>query len=394
MPGALDGIRILDFSRYQQGPFATVMLSDLGADVIKVEERGDGDVGRRIGLRPDGWCAYFEAHNRNKRSITIDVRKPQGREIIYKLVPELDVIVDNFRPGVMERLQLDLETLRRYNAAIITASATGFGERGTERERPAFDSVSQAIGGIMVNQGGGPGRPPLSMMGGAADQIGAMVLALGIAAAIIARERQGLGQHVEASLLGSQLALQAFQITDFLHDGFQHPTPQRQIPTFAYYPTADGKWLSLGIIGSNKWWPELCDALGRPDLRDDPRFADPFARDDNREALLAELDAIFARRPRDEWIRVLEAAGVPCGPVNDYAAVVKEPQVLANDYVTTLDHPALGTVGVIGSPITMSETPAGPRHTGPELGQHTEEILLELGYSWDDIVRLKDGEVI
>ena len=394
MPGALDGIRILDFSRYQQGPFATVMLSDLGADVIKVEERGDGDVGRSIGLRPDGWCAYFEAHNRNKRSITIDVRQPQGREIIYKLVPELDVVVDNFRPGVMERLQLDLDTLRPYNPAIITASATGFGERGTERERPSFDSVSQAIGGIMVNQGGGPGLPPLSMMGGAADQIGAMVLALGIAAAIIARERQGLGQHVEASLLGSQLALQAFQITDFLHDGFQHPTPQRQIPTFAYYRTADDNWIALGMIGSNKWWPELCDALGRPDLRDDPRFADPFARDDHREALLAELDAIFAQRPRDEWIRVLEAAGVPCGPVNDYAAVVKHPQVLANDYVTTLDHPSLGQVGVIGSPITMSETPAGPRHTGPELGQHTEEILLELGYSWDDIVGLKDGEVI
>ncbi|HJN91388.1 MAG TPA: CoA transferase, partial [Dehalococcoidia bacterium] len=228
MEGPLDGIRILDFTRYQQGPFSTVLLSDMGADVIKVEERSNGDLGRSLGLQPDGWCAYFEAHNRNKRSITIDPRKPEGQAILYRLVKDIDVVVDNFRPGVMERLGLDLETLRPYNPLIITASATGFGEQGEMARRPSFDVIGQGMGGIMSNQGGGPDEPPMTVMGGMADQVGAMVLALGIAGAVVARERQGVGQHVDASLLGSQVALQGLQLTGFMRDGTQTPSPQRR----------------------------------------------------------------------------------------------------------------------------------------------------------------------
>ena len=193
MPGPLDGIRILDFTRYQQGPYATVLLSDLGADVIKVEERNNGDLGRSLGLQPDGWCAYFEAHNRNKRSITVDSRKPEGQAILHRLVKDVDVVTDNFRPGVMKRFNLDYATLSVINPKIITASASGFGSEGPDAAEPSFDSIGQAMGGIMINQGGGPGNRPMSVMGGTADQVGAMVFALGICSALLARERTGIG---------------------------------------------------------------------------------------------------------------------------------------------------------------------------------------------------------
>jgi CoA:oxalate CoA-transferase len=393
MPGPLDGVRILDFTRYQQGPYATVMLSDLGADVIKVEERLNGDLGRSLGLQPDGWCAYFEAHNRNKRSITIDPRTEKGRAIIYKLVPEVDVVTDNFRPGVMKRLGLDFETLKHHNPRIITASASGFGPEGPNTYEPSFDIIGQGMGGIMVTEGGGPGCPPRSAMGGLADQVGAMVFALGITSAIVARDRQGVGQHVDVSLLGSQVALQSMQLTGFMRNDHQAPTPQKSNPVFAHYMGSDGKSLTIGLLDP-KWWPALCRTLEREDLLTDERFVTPRNRFQNREALVQELERAFGCKPRDEWLRLLKEADVPCGPVNSYADVATDPQVLANRYITELEHPSLGPIRVVGSPIRMSATPTGPRAPAPELGQHTEDILLGLGYTWDDIARLKEEEVV
>ena len=392
MAGPLDGIKILDFTRYQQGPYATVMLSDLGAEVLKVEPR-EGDPGRSLGLKPDGWCAYFEAHDRNKRSMTIDVRKPEGKAIVYKLVEEYDVVTDNFRPAVMGRLGLDWESLSKVNPRVITATATGFGPEGPYAHRPSFDSIGQAMGGIMYVQGGGPEGPPEDVMGGMADQVGAMVFALGISSAIIARERQGVGQHVDVSLFGSQLALQAFQLTGMMRDGYQHKTPRRLMPTFSYYPCADGKYISLGIL-LPKWWEALCRVLEREDLITNERFEDVHRRQRNREELLIELDAAFGKRPRDEWVELLMDADVPCGPVNDYAAVSQDPQALENGYIASMEHPSLGEVGVVGSPITLMGTPAGPVSVAPELGQHTEEVLLGLGYDWPAIELLKTAEVI
>ena len=391
--GPLEGIRILDFTRFQQGPYATVLLSDMGADVIKVEERTNGDLGRSLGRQPDGWCTYFEAHNRNKRSITVDVRKPEGREIIYRLVPTVDVVCDNFRPGVMKRLGLDYDTLSAYNPRIITASASGFGPLGPQAEEPSFDIIGQAMGGIMIAQAGGPGNPPVSLIGGLADQVGAIIFALGITAAIVARELHGVGQHVDVSLLGSQLALQNLPLQGFLRTGKQAPSPQRQNPLFTYYRCADDQYLVLGILDP-KWWEPLCRVLERPDLLENPRFATPGDRWCNGAELLAELDAAFAQAPRDEWLRRLKAADIPCGPVNDYAAAVAEPQVAANEYVTELHHPTLGPVKVVSTPIRMTKTPPRPKRTAPELGQHTEEVLLELGYSWEEIEALKKKEVI
>ena len=393
MPGALEGVRILDFTRYQQGPFATVLLSDLGADVIKVEEPTRGDLGRSLGLQPDGWCAYFQALNRNKRSLTIDTRTDEGREIIYRLIPETDVVTDNFRPGTMKRFGLDHESLAAVNPRIITASASGFGPKGPHAHEPSFDSIGQAMGGHMVAQGGGPGAEPSVVIGGMADQVGAMIFALGICAAIAARELHGVGQHVDTSLLGSQLALQGLGLTGFLRQGEQRSGGTRWNPLFTYYPCADGLYLSLGLLDP-KWWPAFCEVLEREDLMVDERFAEPAGRTGNRDALIAELEGTFGTKPRAEWLALLKAAGLPCGPVNDYAAVAKEPQVIANEYLTTLQDPNLGEVGIVGSPIQMSETPVGPKATAPDLGQHTEEILLELDYEWGDIERLKDAGVI
>lgn len=384
----LEGIRILDFTRYQQGPFATVMLSDMGADVLKVEVPDGGDLGRSLGHQPDGWCAYFEAHNRNKRSITIDLRKPEGREIVYRLVKDVDVVTDNFRPGVMKRNGIDYEQLSAINPKIITASASGFGPKGPGAMNPSFDVIGQGMGGIMSNQGGGPNEPPRGVMGGMADQVGAMVFALGITAAIAARELHGVGQHVDVSLLGSQIALQGLQLTGFLRGEVQHPTPERGNATFTYFKSGDGKWVAVGVLDP-KWWPPLCRAVERDDLITDERFEAPRGRHANRLDLLAELDAAFLARPRDEWITRLREHDVPCGPVHDYLAVSKEPQVLANEYITTLEHPHLGPVRVPNSPIRMSKMDVGAQRTAPELGQHTEEVLLDAGYTWEDIERLK-----
>lgn len=393
MAGPLEGITIIDFTRYQQGPYATVMLSDMGADVIKVEERTNGDLGRSLGLQPDGWCTYFEAHNRNKRSITVDVRTPEGRDIIYRLVERADVVADNFRPGVMKRLGLDWETLSRINPRIITASASGFGSEGPQAGRPSFDVIGQAMSGLMVLNGGGPGNVPHSSGAGLADQVGAMVFALGICAAIIDRELHGIGQHVDVSLLGSQVALQGLSLLGYLKNGQQAPTPQRNNPLFTVFPCAGGEWIAIGILDP-KWWPGLCRVLGREDMIVDERFSTPFGRHQNREALLAELDAAFGARARAEWMPLLDEADVPNGPVNDYAAVADDPQVLANRYITAIDHPHLGPIRVVGSPIRMSRSETGPRRTAPELGQHTEEVLLDLGYDWDAIERLKGAGAI
>ena len=264
---------------------------------------------------------------------------------------------------------------------------------GPNANDPSFDIIGQGMGGIMSNQGGGPDEPPQAIMSGAADQVGAMVFALGICAAVVARERQGVGQHVDVSLLGSQVALQALQLTGFLRSGRQHPTPQRANPVFCHFRCGDGKYLTIGLLDP-KWWPGLCRALERAELETDERFATARDRQLNRGALLQELDAAFDRKPRAYWLPALKAADVPCGPVHDYAGVAEEPQVLAMEYITSLDHPNLGPVRVVNSPIRMSKMDVGAQHTAPELGQHTEEVLLKLGYNWDDITRLKDAGVI
>ncbi len=391
--GPLDGIRVLDFTRWQQGPWATVMLGDMGAEVIKLEERTTGDLGRALGRQPDGFCAYFEAHDRNKKSITVDVRTPEGRAIALKLVEHVDVLAHNFRPGVMDRLGLGYEAVKAVNPRIIYASASGFGPVGPLATRPSYDVIGQAMGGIMVTQGGGPEGEPHMVMPGVADQVGAMYFAYGISMALIARERFGFGQQVDASLYGSQIALQAMNVTMALRNGVHQRSRPRGNPTFKPYGCQDGKWLAVGVLDPAVF-PRLCQAVLRPDLATDPRFAEPFARYANADALEVELSAAFAGDTRAAWLERLIAGDVPCGPVQDYIEMGSDPQALENGYITTVDHPNLGSLRVVGSPVRLSETPASITMPAPELGQHTEEILLNLGYDWEQIAALREAKVI
>ncbi|MGI8551572.1 MAG: CaiB/BaiF CoA transferase family protein [Dehalococcoidia bacterium] len=368
MPAPLDGVTILDFTRYQQGPFATVMLSDMGAEVIKVEEREHGDLGRALGLRPDGFCAYFEAHNRNKKSITLDVRTDEGRKLVHQLAERVDVVAENFRPGVMDRLGIGYDALSEINPRIIMASASGFGRKGSKAKRPSYDVIGQAMGGIMVAQGGA-GRDPQMITGGFADHVGAMFLAFGVAMALIARDRYGVGQHVDASLLGGQIAFQPMAFLRHLQPA--GPVGGYENPLFRAYECGDGSWLAIGILDP-KVWPSLMRALGKPELAVDPRFAEPQVRFQHSAELRAELQAIFRSRPRREWMARMEEHDVPAGPVLSHVEVAADPDVIENEYIVEVEHPHIGTIRTPGVPVRLSKTPGTVRSAAPELGQHTE----------------------
>jgi len=399
----LEGIRVIDWTIWQQGPVATTMLADLGADVIKIEERVGGDPGRGIvsmsgvdmGERPN---FYFEANNRNKRGLTLDLKKPEAVEIVQKLVAGADVFVQNFRKGVAGRLELDYESLRAHNDRLIYASATGYGPEGPDSADPSFDQLGLARSGIML-AAGEPDMPPLAVAGGVADQMGAIMLAYGVLAALLARERTGVGQKVEASHLGSMMMLQGLSVSARLMMGFALPrTPRSQAgnPLWNHYRCRDDQWLSLGMLQPDRYWADFCRALGRPEMSSDERFADMRARSQNAAAAVALLDEIFASKPRAEWLKILrESEGdfiyTLVNSVND---LPDDPQVQANDYVIDFEHPQHGTIQMLGMPVGLSETPGRVRSPAPEFGQHSEEILLDLGYDWDAIADLRKREVI
>ena len=385
--GALAGLRILDFTRYQQGPYATVLLSDMGAEIVKVEEPG-GEPGRANGRMPDGFSAYFEAHDRGKKSITLDLRTTEAREVVRRLVPHFDVVVENFRPGTMERWGLGYEDLRALRPNIIVASGSSWGRLGPWANRPGFDHVGQALSGVMVEQGGGPGHEPHALIGGFADQIGAMLLAYGIACAIVVREREGIGQHVDVSLIGAMTAVQSMPITRFLRTGEQRGFEDRRAATYTHYECADGRYVAIAA-NTQAFWERLCDALERPDLREDARFTGPFERDRNKNALVEVLDAQFRTQPSTYWTERLGIADVPNAPVLDYAGLAEHEQFWANGYLQEIDTPNLGRMRVPGPAVRMSATPTRVQGGGPELGEHTEAVLLDAGFTWAEIEALR-----
>ncbi len=404
MPMPLEGIRVIDWTIWQQGPVCSAMLGDLGADVIKIEARESGDPGRGIiqasgvdlGERPN---FYFEANNRNKRSITLDLKKPEAREIVHALARESDVFVQNYRQGVAARLGLDAATLRGLNPQLIYASASGYGPEGPDSGEPSFDQLGLARSGIML-AAGEPEMPPLGVAGGVADQMGAIMLAYGVLGALFARERFGVGQEVDASHLGSMMMLQGLSVSAVLMMGFALPRQARATagnPLWNHYRCADDQWLALGMLQPDRYWADLCRALGRPELAGDERFADLRVRAQNAAACVAELDAVFATRPRAEWLEVLkrEPGDFIFTVVNAVDDLPDDPQVRANGYVVDFDHPQFGPTPMLGLPVRLSETPGSIRAPAPEFGQHTEEVLLDvLGYDWDRIAALRKAEVI
>ncbi|MDA0815405.1 MAG: CoA transferase [Chloroflexi bacterium] len=397
MGGPLDGVRILDLSQWQQGPYATTLLSDLGASVIKVERPGYGDAGRHSlgGYDATHPAPDFFAHNRGKRGITVDLRHPRGRELALELATSMDVVVSNFRHGIIEQWGLGYEEFRARNPRLIYAYASGTGDRGPEAGRPMFDIVAQALGGIMSVNGeeGTPPTPVGTFMG---DQIGAMWLAVGILGALVAREQTGEGQRVDVSLLGAQVALQSFEITHYLFHGELPRRAGRGHPQAGIlwntFPASDGYFAMAGVREDR--WSAFADLVGAPELGADPRFDTPAHRNEHRGPLLARLDAIFCTRPVREWMELLATIDIACGPVQDYSQVATDPQVLANEYVREMDHPHMGPIRYVNTPIRFSDTPVVNQGAEPVLGQHTEEVLLELGYDWPQITELREQGAI
>lgn len=409
MAGPLDGIRVLDWTQWQMGTVATSLLADLGATVVHIENRITGDAGRGFimtatGDLPDGKSAYFETNNRGKKSLAIDLVKQEGKEVIYRLVGHSDVFVHNFRQGVPEKLKLDYETLYQYNPKIIYAAASGYGPRGPEAKEPAFDFVGMARSGI-ASVIGYPHDPCLPFHGGLADQAGAIMTSYGILAALLARERLGFGQKVDVSHLGSMITWQGLPIGMGLYlrpdvpleEQPEKPTRKNVAnPLWNYYKCKDERWLVLGMLQPDIKWPAMCKALGIDHLEHDPRYENAEVRRENSEGLIALMDEIFITRTSSEWMKILKETGdVICTPVQTIPDLINDPQVIANNYITDYEHEVLGPVRVRGLPVELSKTPGEVRAEAPEFGQHTEEVLMEIGgYTWEEIAELREKEVI
>jgi len=403
MPMPLEGIRVLDWTIWQQGPVAAAMLGDLGAEVIKIEERVGGDPGRGM-LRAAGLDLsgrpnfYFEANNRNKKSLTVDLKKPTGVEIVQRLAEHADVFVQNFRKGVAARLGLDAATLRARNPRLIYASATGYGPEGPDSGAPSFDYLGLARSGLMLASGE-PDDPPIYTSGGIADQMGATMLAFGVLAALLVRERTGRGQEVDASHLGSMSWLQGLGLAARTMLGRAIPRQSRKYatnPLWNHYRCADDQWIALAMLQPDRYWKNLCRVLEIPEAATDARFTGAKERMFHCGDCVALLDEVFARRPRAEWLRRLAEGGDFIATlVNSVDDLPDDPQMQVNGYVTTFAHPTFGPTQVVGVPVLLSETPGSVRLPAPEFGQHTEEVLTEiLGYSWEEIEHLREAEVI
>ncbi|MDD5094987.1 MAG: CoA transferase [Dehalococcoidia bacterium] len=405
MAGILEGIRVIDWSIFQQGPVASMILGDMGADVIKLEGKDGGDPGRAM-MRIAGAIlssdlsqrnAYFEAGNRNKRAIAVDLTKPEGKEVIYKLVEKSDVFIQNFREGVAERLGMGYQTLRKLNPRLIYAHASAWGPKGPDKGDPSADYTGVARSGLM-HLIGEPGMPPLMVQGGLGDQSGAVMTAMGVMSALYYREKTGIGQELESSLLGSLVFLMGHPVTMNTLVGLPTPKIARKKagnPLWNYYQCGDGKWVAMAALAADKFWPNFCKALSLENLEKDPRFNSMETRRANGEALVTILDATFAKKDRAEWVKMLKETGMVYGIVNDIPDLKEDPQVLENDYITQYDHPIWGQVKMIGFPISFEKTPMAITREAPEYGQDTETILNEmLGYNWDQITALKDKKVI
>lgn len=393
---ALSGVRVLDLTRALAGPYCTLMLGDYGADVIKIELPGRGDDTRHWGPPYiDGESAYFLSINRNKRSLTLNLKDPAGREVFMRLARNADVVVENFTPGVVNRLGIDYEAVKAENPRIVYSSISGFGQTGPYREKPAYDQVMQGLGGIMSLTGDPDGQP--QKIGVALADIGAgMLAAYAVMTALFHRERTGVGQYIDVSMLDLQVAWLTYQAATYFATGAPPPRVGAAHPNLVPYQAfkcADGKYINVAV-GNERFWQRFCKALGREDLVEMPEYAQNRDRVKNRDQLVALLQQEFDTRSTDRWVDILEEAGVPCGPINDLADVFSDPQVKARDMLLEVQHPSAGKIKQTGIPIKFSATPGSIDSPPPLLGQHSKEILLELGYSQDEVEALEQREVI
>jgi formyl-CoA transferase len=400
---ALEGVRILDLTRAMAGPFCTMMLGDLGADVIKVERPGRGDesrgwgppfVGKPYGPYP-GESAYFLSANRNKRGITINLKSQEGVQIVRQLAAKSDALVENFRTGVLDGMGLGYEQLRTVNPGLVYCSISGYGRTGPYADRPGYDFVIQAEGGFMGITG--PEEGPPSRVGVPIIDITAgMFSSTAILAALRVREITGEGQLVDLSLLDTQVALLANVASNYLVGGQEPRRLGNSHPSITPYEAfrARDRWFALAAANERQW-AILCDVIEQPGLMSDPRFADNNARVDNREALREALDAAFLSRDAEDWLAEFRRAGLPCGPINTVPEVFAHPQADARGLVAGVEHSSAGIVQFPGFPYKLSQTPASVRMPPPMLSQHTEEVLTQLlDYSSTDVATLSERGVV
>ena len=393
MAHALNGIRVLDVGQVMAGPFCAMLLCDMGADVIKVEAPG-GDSTRRMAGADGTDSPAFNAVNRGKRGIVVDLKTDDGRSILRRLATTADVLIENFRPGVMRGFGLDYDAIRTLNPTIIYASISGYGQSGPYRAKGGFDLVAQGASGIM-SVTGEAGRPP-AKAGIPLTDLGAGLFALGgILAALHHRAASGRGQYIDTSLFEAGVALSVWEAAEYF-SGMGVPQPlgsaHRMSAPYQAIRCADG-YITLGAA-NDRLFRRLCDLLGHPEWVTDPAFANDTARVKNQRDLAARIEAVTENAPRAHWLAALEERDIPCGPINTYAEVLEDPHVKARELVIDTDHPTLGRVRTLGTPLKLSETPLTPGRPAPLLGQHTGEVLAETGFGREEIARLRTAGVV
>ena len=398
----LEGIRVLEWGIYHAGPGGTAILGDLGADIIKIEQSGKGDpirhrssIGKNSFSMPGNGNLFFEGSNRNKKSIAIDLNKENGKEIVYRLIPQCDVFVTNLRQKTVEKMGMTYHILSELNSKLIYASVSGYGPYGPDKEQGGFDFQGQARSGIMFCMGE-PKMPPVLSQFGLIDQATAMTLCQGIVTALFMRERTGRGQHIQTSILGTALHLSYFNFLNALWLNQDVPRHQRTKtdPTRNYYCCKDDKWFTITLQPGDDWI-RFCKAIDHPELETDLRFDTLEKRsNDHATEIISLLDSIFLTKARDEWLKIFKEFDLFACPVHRPTELQEDPQVMEN-YMDEIDSPSLGSVNIPGFPVHFSKAQAGTRKTAPGLGEHTEEILKKLG-RYDDlqIEQLKKEEVI
>jgi len=391
--GPLHGFQIIDLTTMISGPFATMMLGDQGAEVIKVEVPGRGDHVRAGAHRSGGLAANFLNNNRNKRSIALDLKSSEGREVLLRLAAGADVFVQNFRPGVVERLGVGEADIRAVRPDIVYVSLNGFGESGPYAAKPVYDPIIQAVSGLASVQGGSDNKPPRLVRTIVPDKVTAVTAAQAITAALLARARSGEGQHVRLSMLDAVMAF--LWSSDMGGQTFiDKPVSAQRAASFIdlIYATSDGH-ISVAVM-SNREWLALTRALERPEWLEDERFATPALRDQNINERLALIQEVLKTRSSADWLVRLEEAGVPCAPALTRNELIEHEQVLASDILVTSEHPKAGRLRQARPAARFDKTPAGIRHGAPLLGEHSDEILAEAGLSAEEIAALRDAGVV
>lgn len=404
MNSPLAGIRVIDAAQFGAAPSGAALLADWGAEVIHVEHpiKGDGSRGVQsaggLGIYKQAKINYiWELVNRNKKGITVDLAQEQGKGIMHKLVEKSDVFLTNLRPYEIEKFNVQYDILRRLNPRLIYANLNGYGQEGPDSNGPGYDSCAFFARSGILHQLAEPGTPPVMSRPGMGDNITGLTLFAGIVLALFIRERTGIGQEVNVSLFNTGVYMLSLDIQGALLTGgaiSQERRKEAANPMRNHYQTKDGRWLMLAMLQSDPYWSRFCQAIEREDLEHDSRFDSFQNRAGNNIEFIGILDKVFATKVLKEWKERLEKLGLPWAPIQTVNEVIVDPQARANGFFANFDHPTYGSLELVRNPIKLSKTPATIETLAPEFSQHTEEILLELGYTWEDIGQLKERKVI